>query len=132
MRVVKLRVELRGTAEHFDRCFELSEAYQRGAPVEVSRDETGVGSECLLETADGRPVVPLGCDCDTQVVRDRRISRREGQGRPIGALGLRQPPRLKMGQGVSDDCAKFVRSVGRHGQAPANATNMLYRNWKKF
>ena len=77
----------------------------------MSRDEAGVGPQRLLETADGGPVTALGRDGHAEVVRDRGIGRDDRQRRPIGALGLRQPPRLKMGHGVGDERAKFVRVV---------------------
>ncbi len=132
MRLVMLRLELGGAVEGFDRLLRLAEPHQCDGPVVVSRDEAGVGPQRLLETADGGPVTALRRDGHAEVVRDRGIGRDDRQSRPIGALGLRRPPRLKMGHGVGDERAKFVRCLLRQGLLPHDLTSPPYRNWKKF
>ena len=79
------------------------------------------------------PVTALGRDGHAEVVRDRRIGRDDGQRRPIGALGLGQPPRLEMGHGVGDKRAKFGRCLLRQGCSRDPILPIsLYKNWKKF
>ena len=118
MRFVMLRVEFGGAVEGLDRLLRLAEPHQRDGPVVVSRDEAWVALQRLLETADGGPMAALRGDGHAEVVCDRGIGRDDRQSRPIGAFGFRRPPRLKMGHGVGDECAKFVRCLLRQGLLP--------------
>ncbi len=96
-------------------------------------DETGLGPERLVETADCIPMTPLGCDGDAEIVGHRRVLRGDRQGGAIGTLSFRQPARLKVGHGVRGKLYKFVRYLFGQRIAPAaNPINVLYIIWKKF
>ena len=99
----------------------------------MRRDEAGVGRERRVETAEGVAVTALGRDRRAEVVGDRGIARREGQGCPIRALGLGQPPGLKMSRRVGHERAKFGGCLLRQGVLLGRILIIpVCKNWKKF
>src|SRR2546426_23432 len=107
MSLIMLRLERSSAAEGLDRVLRLAERRQGDGTVVVRRDKGRVRPERVLETADGLVVTALGRNGDAEVVRDRGISRHDGERRSISVLGLGKPPALKMGHGVGDERAKF-------------------------
>src|SRR5262245_58262583 len=108
---IVLRLERSGTAEGFDRVLRTAERRQRDGAVVVSRDKGRIRPERFFETADGLPVTALGRDRDAEIVRDRGISRHDGQRPSISVLGFGEPPALKMGHGLGDKRTKFGRCL---------------------
>ncbi len=132
MRLVMLRLERSGASKRLDRIPSSPERDQPDGPVVVRRDESGVGPERLLETADGGSVIAARGDRDAEVVGHRGIARNKRQSRPISALGRRHPPRLEMGHGVGDVRAKFSRGLLRQAIAPApDPINPLCENRRR-
>src|SRR5262245_31882021 len=118
MRLVVLRLKRCGAAESPGCFLGLAQPHERGAAVEVSRHERGIGLKRILKKPDGDPVLTLSRDNDAQVVRDARVSRNDAQRRAIRIFSLRQPPALEMGHGAGNKCAKFSRYLLRQALLP--------------
>src|SRR5262245_48670031 len=94
MSLVMLRLKRRGAAQGLDRLPRLAKRHQCNGTVVVRRDKRSIRPERLFETANGLLVTALRRNGDAKVVRDRGISRDDGQSRPISGLGIGEPPAL--------------------------------------
>src|SRR5690348_5229335 len=95
----------------------LAERMLRHRPIVVGRNEARRGTDRLIKTGDGRIVLALRSRQNAEIVRDRRMARRNDERVSIRGLRLIDLPGVMMSYRSSDQLIELVRHVTRRMRA---------------